>query len=202
LKIILVVGSWSSGTTAVTGYLSRLGGYTCPPTIMTNDPKTPDSHESVDFRNALAATYNEFSLEKIGSVPDFISWLGAWLPKKIELAQQTGTDFIVLKHPLSAMALGEINKLCKPRVVMVTRPFRDIESTRLRRKWPSNYGSKGAQIIYSRALSQAIDYGIPFVSVGFNSFKESKETRANLIDFCGITVDDTHLLNAENFIRI
>ena len=169
---------------------------------MTNDPKTPDSHESVDFRNALAATYDEFSLEKIGSLPHFISWLEAWLPKKIELSQQAGKNFIVLKHPLSAMVLGEINKLCKPRVVMVTRPFRDIENTRLRRKWAWNYGSKGAHIIYSRALSQAIDYGVPFVSVDFENFKKNTETRKNLTDFCGIKVDDTRLLGAESFIRI
>lgn len=201
MQTILVVGNWSSGTTAVTGYLARLGGYTCPPTIQTSDPRTPDSHEPIALRNALAAVYDEMSLKKVGQEADFSKWLEKWLPQQRKQAALNGKKFIILKHPLSALLIGEINEVCAPRIVVVTRPFEEIEKTRLRRGWGPNYGTMGAQIIYPRAFSTFIEQQISFLSVDFRRFRKDQEERNAIIDYCGLTPDARKLAQAEDWVK-
>ncbi len=41
MKSILILSSWGTGSTAVTGYLDKLGAYSCAPHFHTNDEKTP-----------------------------------------------------------------------------------------------------------------------------------------------------------------
>ena len=53
MKTILILCPWSSGSTAVAGFLDRCGGHTCPPHFSTNDPKTPNPYESLALSNSL-----------------------------------------------------------------------------------------------------------------------------------------------------
>ena len=71
METVIVLGSWSSGSTALTGYIQRLGAYTCPPHCTTFDERTPDSFESIDFRNALASCIDELTLSKIKCASEF-----------------------------------------------------------------------------------------------------------------------------------
>lgn len=201
MRTILVVGNWSSGTTAVTGYLSQLGGYTCRPTIKTSDPRTPDSHESVEFRHAVAAIYDELSLERIGDPKEFSTWFAPWLTQQHRRATLNGRDFVALKHPLSAFLIAEIYDICRPLVVLVKRPYDEIENTRLRRQWAPNYGKSGAEAIYPKALSTFAEEEIPFLSINFNDFRKSQEARDGLVNFCGITATTRQTSSAEAWIR-
>ena len=78
-NIILVLGAWGSGTTAVTGVLDHLGAYTCPPHFNTNDPKTLCSYESVNLRHILHRYINEEKMLVMGSRENLISEIVQWL---------------------------------------------------------------------------------------------------------------------------
>lgn len=45
MKNIVIIASWSSGSTAITGYLDKCGAYSCPPHLNTVDERTPNSYE-------------------------------------------------------------------------------------------------------------------------------------------------------------
>jgi hypothetical protein len=201
MQTVIVVGSWSSGTTAVTGYLSRLGGYTCPPTIQTSDPRTPDSHESVEFRHAVADVHDEMTLSRIGEPADFAQWFAPWLSQQHKRAALNGGKFVLLKHPLSALVLAEIQKICSPRIVVVTRPYAAIENTRQRRGWGPSYGIAGAKVIYSRAFSTLIEQGISFMSVDFNDFRTSKAAREELTQYCGLVPSERAEAAADAWVK-
>lgn len=201
MPVVLIVGNWSSGTTAVTGYLARLGGFACPPTIQTNDPRTPNSFESAAFRNAVSAVHHEITLEKIGEASDFSAWFAPWLREQEAPARMNGRHFLLLKHPLSAFLIKEINDICQPRIVVVTRPYSKIESTRKRRGWAPNYGEAGANIIYSRAFVTMIEEGLPFFSLDFEAFRERKSLRNDLVEYCRASALPQAMERAEAWIR-
>ena len=178
-----------------------MGAYTCPPTIKTSDPRTPDSHESVAFRHAVAAINDELTLAKIGKPEEFKAWFQDWLPKRQDEARSLGKQFILLKHPLNAMLLQEINQVCQPKMVLVTRPFAEIEKTRLRRGWAQNYGAFGANKIYSAAITNFIEGRINFISVDFKTFLNSRSERAKILDYCEIWPSDEEWDQAEKWLK-
>lgn len=198
-QVICVLGNWSSGTTAVTGYLGRLGANTCPPHVLTNDPSTPDSFESLAFRNACAETIDEIALQKIGSRNRFRNWMVSWINDR--KGEAGGVTHIVLKHPLSAFLIPEINDACAPKWVMVTRRFQDIENTRLRRQWHPTYGAAGAHKVYSSAYGQLIEEGQSFLTVAFSEFRVKRQTREQLISHVGIAPSTAQMTAAESWVR-
>lgn len=201
IHVVCVLGNWSSGTTAVTGYLSRLGADTCPPHCLTNDHRTPDSYESVAFRNACARTFDEITFEKIGSRKGFQSWLSDWICERKKNAKSAGFSHIVLKHPLSALLVREINEACAPNWIVVTRNFNEIENTRLRRRWYPSYGAAGAKKIYGSGFSRLIAEGNSFYSISFSDFIAKLTTRERLVDYIGMTPTETQKITAESWIR-
>ena len=137
MQTILVLGSWSSGTTAVTGYIHRLGAYSCPPHFYANDPRTPDTYESLELRNILAGCIDEASLKPLIAEHSKVlkDFLRVWYPAKQAEAKSFGYQALVLKHPLTALFLTEFIEICNPKCLVVTRGFQEIENTRIRRGW-------------------------------------------------------------------
>jgi hypothetical protein len=201
IKIVCILGNWGSGTTAVTGYLNFLGASTCPPNIFTFDERTPNSYESLAFRNACAQTFEELTLKQINSKTTFRNWLAGWLEERTAEAEAAGITHIVLKHPLSAFLVREINEVCAPTWIMVTRKFQDIERTRLRRQWHSTYGAAGANKIYGTAVSQLIELEQSFLTVAFPDFLADKKTREYLIHYVSLTPTEEQKTIAEGWIR-
>lgn len=74
VRIIWVLGPWSSGSTALTGWIARLGAWTCPPHQITNDPRTKNSYESKELRDRLCQQRNELTLESTGTAARFDKW--------------------------------------------------------------------------------------------------------------------------------
>ena len=74
MKNIVIIASWSSGSTAITGYLDKCGAYSCPPHFNTNDERTPNSYEPLAYRNELSKLFDEFSFQEKGDVRDFINF--------------------------------------------------------------------------------------------------------------------------------
>ena len=144
MKTILILCPWSSGSTAVAGFLDRCGGHTCPPHFSTNDPKTPNPYESLALRNALhnLIDIETPTFEQKGTEAVFEKFFSKWIEEQKTLAQNIGKTFLVLKHPLKIFALHIIEKYIDAKFLVVTRPLEKIEQTRIRRKWPDVYGKK------------------------------------------------------------
>ena len=201
LPVICVLGSWSSGTTAVTGYLARMGCYSCPPHFQTNDPRTPDSHESLALRNECVKVVSEQSLQLIGDVEAFSQWLSGWLQEQSESAKQTQCSHIVLKHPLLSFLIEPVAQVCSPKWVLVTRPLEDIERTRARRGWGAVHGEAGARTVYSAAFSSLMSGQKSFHAVAFDEFRQNAKARSDLVRYLEIESDQAGLADAEAWLR-
>ncbi|MCF7976823.1 MAG: glycosyltransferase family 4 protein [Chromatiaceae bacterium] len=169
---IVVLGAWSSGTTALVGYLARLGAFTCPPHVRTSDPRTPDSFEPQAFRDALAEVVDEFSLARLqpDSTP-FKDWLHEWWQQQRSVALAQGCTTLVLKHPLTAFLIPELQAVCAPQFVVMTRAFAEIEATRQRRGWASNYGEDGAKRLYSAIFNALIEHSLDALTLDYETFR-------------------------------
>jgi hypothetical protein len=203
MQTILVLGSWSSGTTAVTGYIHRIGAYSCPPHFITNDPRTPDSHESIELRNILIRCINESTLKpqvhehsKI-----FKEFLRVWIPAKQAEAKANGYQALVLKHPLTAFFIIEFVEICNPMCLVVTRGFQDIENTRIRRRWPTQFGQQGANVIYGTIFGALMHCEKSFYTVSFREFLRSSDDRKNLRKYLNVAMDEKGIESAESWLR-
>ncbi len=198
--IIVVLAPWSSGSTALTGYLSRLGAWSCPPHQLTNDPRTPDSHESKDFRNALCECFDEFTLEPKIPARDLSTFLIDWLKVQRIRARDNGQRSIVLKHPLAALALDTIITVADPKFVVGLRPLDQIEATRTRRGWHPIYGRSGAKQIYEAVFSGLLANGRSFVGVSYPDFMEHRSSRERLATALDLTPNANQVASAEAWI--
>lgn len=201
LPVLCVLGNWSSGTTAVTGYIERLGAFTCPPHVRTNDPRTPDSYESLEFRNQCANTVDEGTFSDLGDRKAFKTWLQGWIRKKSAEAALSGCSHIAIKHPLSAFLVSEIHEACNPKWIVVTRPFDKIEGTRLRRKWHPYYGAQGANKVYSSIFSSLIKIEASYLTISFTDFLSGSIVRQQLIAYSGINPNKEKKAHAEGWVR-
>lgn len=200
-KIIIGLGPWSSGSTAITGYLDRLGAWTCPPHQMTNDPLTPNSHEPKYFRDLLCSVFDETTLKQIQSIESFESHFEKWIVDEKLKATKNGCASIFLKHPLSVFVLPQIVKICDPQVYVFLRPLRDIERSRKRRGWHPVYGIAGAQKIYSTIFSTTVNQSIPFCAVSYKNFLNDQMYRRDISRRMELNPTEKQLANAESWLR-
>jgi hypothetical protein len=201
IKPILVLASWSSGSTAITGFLDKCGAYTCPPHQETNDSLTPLAYESAAYGKALRQLFNEATLKQMGRDEDFKSFFTRFWYDECRKARAAKSNHIVLKHPLQSLILPYLDTFLSPDYILVTRPFENIEKTRVRRRWLPIYGRQGAQIIYSTTFNFLIDNKRAFLSVPYDGIIKNMETRQRLIDYCGLTPTQNMLTAAGEFLR-
>lgn len=203
MQTILVLGSWSSGTTAVAGYVQKLGAYSCPPHWMTNDPRTRDSYESLELRYILTKCIDEVSFNP--TTPDyaevFKDFMRGWFPAKQAEAKASGARALVLKHPLTAFFLNEIDEICNPKYLLVTRGFQDIETTRMRRGWHPTLGQQGAKVIYNVICGTLMQSEKSFYAISFRDFLHSEDERKRMRDYLAIPGSDEDVARAEGWIR-
>lgn len=186
----MVLSSWSSGSSAVTGFLGAAGAYLCPPYVVAKDDLTPNTYESADFRGMLLATMGELSLEYRVDPAVFQSAFGRWYLEQIPKAEAAGATRIALKHPMSILMMDQIRTVCNPQFLVVTRPFAAIERTRLRRDWHAVYGEQGAQELYNRIYSYLHAHDLPYASIPYARFLDSPAERLRILDYLELDVTD------------
>lgn len=140
MRYLFVVGPWGSGTSAVAGVCAALGCAELKPTWQIDDSRTPDTHESVHYRALLRDLIDEQSLAFRD--PDRASRLAAF---REQLEGVASTHILMLKHPLSALLLPEIEVVFAPIFLFVTRAADSIEQTRRRRGWDERYAPDRTQ---------------------------------------------------------
>lgn len=162
VKTIFVYGPYGSGTTAVTGVLMRLGCKTYGALSKTNDPRTPTSLEDLEFKNMLHELIDENSLDvrpgvtvkmALEKLTNFYSSL-----LKHKQNEPLNENPFILKHPMACVIAPQIHTVFKPKYVYVTRPLKDIENSRIRRKWSIVFGSKGAVHIYNLMIGLVVEF--------------------------------------------
>ena len=199
---IVVLAPWSSGSTAVSGYISRAGAYDCPPHVMTSDSKTPNSHEPLELRELLASIVDEQSLEVNKEIaPLFSPWFKSYLSRVELKAREMNCECIVLKHPLLAFFLADLIRVSDTKFIKVTRDLKNIEQTRQRRNWSRNYGDWGARKIYSLIDFMQTELENKMLTLDFAEFKSSPQKRETLLEFCELMPDKTKKAHAENWLR-
>ena len=146
MKVIFIAGAWGSGTSAVAGALDKMGITSLPPHFHTNDPRTPNSFESLAFRKLVYSFANESTLTKnMACSAKFIQGMKILMQQ----AKANSADAVVLKMPLASICTAQIIEAVDPYIIVVHRPLENIEASRIRRGWPSHLGAQTAQIIYS-----------------------------------------------------
>jgi hypothetical protein len=165
MKLVLVCGPWSSGTTAVAGMLDALGLDGCGPYFRTNDERTRNSFESLAFREVIDGLASDQTLKPTAPAKAAVAALTVFRAQLeaarggAEAAAKAAPMF--LKYPLSALLIPQICRVFDTRLVYVLRPVKDIEATRERRKWGEQFGAKGAQVIYSRMFQVLVEMPFP-----------------------------------------
>ncbi len=201
MKIVLILSSWSTGSSAVAGFLDKCGGYTCPPHHRIADERTPNTYEPREYRAALLKCVDEKTLAQKGSTEDFKDFFERWLPKQIKKAKENQCDTIVLKHALQSFLLPVIQSVCDPTCILVTRPFDKIERTRIRRNWGGPHGESGARMIYSATYSFLHDQSKPCLIVPYEGFRIDENIHCHLLQYVGISPEKDQLEAARNWLR-
>ena len=208
MKLILVCGPWSSGTTAVCGVLDALGLDGCGPYFLTNDERTKNSFESQAFRKLVVQLASKSSLRLTVSADAAVAALQEFR-QMLEL-RMGGTEAaadaapIFLKHPLSAVLIAQLCKVFKTRLVYVLRPIQDIEATRLRRNWSPVHGAAGAHEIYAQMFNILLNSEIPTMIVRYPALLANPRPYSQqLAAFCRLgNVTQERLNLAVNSIRV
>jgi len=201
MRPIIVIAPWSSGSTAVAGFLHHCGAYTCPPHQHTGDIWTPNSYEPLRYGEALRELFDEFTLEKKGNIKDFEHFFENFYSEQVGIAQSLGFQFIALKHPLQTFILHYLNTFLRPKYVLVTRPLKKIEATRQRRNWHPVYGEKGAEQIYKTATSFLLDNSCSYLAIPYNALLNDDCSRHQLLGFCDLSPSNEMLQQALDFLR-
>jgi len=206
MKLILVCGPWSSGTTAVSGMLEKLGVVGVPPYFRTNDERTKNSYESTLFRDYVDKLVSDKTLTVTAKPEEILSQVQLLKEELIEkyLDQENLNKEITffLKYPLSAFLINELTSQFNTKLIYVLRPFSSIEKTRMRRSWTKQFGQEGAQAIYSRMFSVMINRIHPTMIIRYDEMiKNPVVVAKRLSEFAGVSSNEEQVNNAINFIR-
>ena len=204
-KVIVILSSWSSGSTAMTGFFDRCGGHSCPPHFQTNDQRTPTAYENINYVDALHKFIDTDSKDSLfakkGDIKKFLEFFEQWFPSQVTICKNLGKQFLILKHPLQIFVLGEIESYFEPKYIVLTRSFEKIEQTRVRRNWPEVFGKKGASILYKEINTYFEKKEKPFFPIEYESFLKKEQLRKEMLEFCELKIAAEKLKEAEDWLR-
>lgn len=202
VKIILVLASWSSGSTSVAGYLDKCGAYSCPPHVHTVDERTPNAYEPAEYKQVLGLCIDEDTLQPTPRASAFEPFFAGWIAKQRQKAAEAGQRFIVLKHALQSFMLPVIMKI-EPecRIVVVSRPFEKIEATRARRNWAQSYGEAGARLVYGMTYTWLHENNYGYLVVPYERLRSEPELRDEMLTYLGVMPSPQQRAAADAFLK-
>ena len=209
MQTIFILCSYSSGSSAITGFLEKCGAHTCPPHYWTRDSQTKVSYENIALKEKLESLFPLDSspmFQQKGDLQTFSSFFSKWYAMQKVICKGIGKHIISIKHPLTVFVLEQIlQTVDNPHFIILTRPLEEIENTRLRRNWTEVYGRKGAQIIYEK-ISEHMDKiknnsKTPVFEISYHDLCNNEKQRNNLVSFCDFTIDSEKLKTASQFLR-
>lgn len=201
-KPIVVLGAWSSGTSALAGVMNNLGFYTCPPHFQTNDPRTPNSFESISLKEIIARHFNEPRLERIPGDPDVVSQdIRIWYEHELTECLRLGKRGVVIKLPSLCFFVPELCRALQPDFIVMTRPLALVEKTRQRRGWHAQLGQAGALKCTQAMIPALIELQRSFISVSFGSLLATPESELRrLLSFVDSEISNVEIQSACEFL--
>lgn len=191
IQPIIIVASYGTGSSALTGFLDYCGAHTCPPHQGSRDKRTPTTFEPLAYADALRKLFYEPTLTQQGTVEEFETFFRVFWQEELQRALDNGCNHIVLKHPLQILILDYLQNYINPKYLFLTRPMQEIERSRLRRRWHPIYGASGAVKLQKIASEFMIKNSCPYLSVPYRSLLTDRAFRQTILDYCGLkpTVD-------------
>jgi hypothetical protein len=126
----------------------------------------------------------------------------AQLIEKGQFGAFHGRNRLALKMPIASLCLPEITAVFETKIVVLHRSLEEIESTRIRRCWPEQYGSAGASKIYSKLFNDILSLGCSCLMISFSDLIGSpRRTMQNVMDYCELRDLEGGLEDALEFIR-
>jgi protein O-GlcNAc transferase len=205
MKLLLVCGPWSSGTSVVAGLLARLGAIGFGPYFSTNDERTSNSYELTAFRGLVQSFASEQTLSLKPGI-DVKAQIRRFHDRIVNQEfghhDEKSDAPIFLKYPLSALVIPQICEVFETRLIYVLRPLRDIEATRRRRGWPEQLGAKGAEIIYSCMFTALVNHPYPTIILRYPELVASPiENVCKLARFAGLPSGSDVVQEASKLVR-
>lgn len=193
LPLVLVCGPWSSGTSAMAGFLAKAGLPAPGPYVAVNDPRTPLTFEMLAFRDLLRGLASEQTLQRTRGSAEIVQALQAFADGPLRQARLAAgvpaEQPVLLKHALPALLLPELAQVFDLKVIGVLRPLEQIEATRQRRRWGSSFGRAGAQVVYQALFKQLIEGSFPFRLVRYGDLQVNPaRVLEELAGFCGLSL--------------
>ncbi|MCC3860596.1 sulfotransferase [Pseudemcibacter aquimaris] len=207
MELIFVAGSWGSGTTAVAGALDKLGVPTFGPHFKTRDERTKNSYELIPFRDMVLHFVDEASIQHKGNYTsgfklELENFKNSLLKAKWPELPNPERKIFALKMPLATLCLPEICEIFDTKIILIHRPFDDIEESRLRRDWHPNFGGAGAYKIYQHFLANTITHKLSYLSISHNDFvTNTRDSMEKIIDYCDIGEFSHNIDKADEFVR-
>jgi hypothetical protein len=207
VKLILVCGAWGAGTSAVAGMLANLGAQGFGAYLLLSDPRTPVTYEFIPFRDMIRRLVSERAVVLLLGAEKVAPIALRRFQRRIKNQEFGPYDIrgsvpIFLKYPASALLLPQICSVFDTRLIYVTRSLDDIERTRMRRKWPRQFGRAGAEIIYSAMNRFELLHPHRILKLSFADLTDAPAKCAQaLAHFAGLEPDPIALKRAVDFIR-
>jgi hypothetical protein len=199
MKVIFIAGSYGSGTSALTGMLDGMGITSLPPHLTTEDPRTPNSFESMAFRSVVKSFANESTM----SVD--MSRAGLFVQRLRNLLKNADVgpaSAAVLKMPLASICLPQIIEAVDPYIILVHRPMEEIEASRIRRNWEPQYGAIGAQMIYPKLYTDLSTMKKTYLAISYHDLQENaRRELLRITNFCGLQELDDRVDGVTWFVR-
>ena len=165
---VVVLGAWSSGTTACVSLFEQLGYWSCPPHHLTNDPRTPNAREPKFLRHMIMRHFDESTLQRRQDNPAEVIHNLKFLYQGF--AFEAGRHWkrgLVMKLPHLCFFVPELHQAFDPRFIVMTRDLEQIERTRERRDWDASMGKWGAEQCLARMTTDLDALGLDYLDVAF-----------------------------------
>ena len=190
-RLVLVCGPWSSGTSALAGFLGQAGLAAPGPFFAVNDPRTPATFEMQAFREVLVGLASEQTLEPRVTPAQALAALREFrdgaLADACRAAGVPADQPVMLKHALAVLFLPELAQLFDLQLVGVLRPYEAIEETRRRRKWPAHFGQAGATRVYGHLFKHLVDAQTAYCLVRYTDLMAAPaRVLGHLAGFCRV----------------
>ena len=207
MKLIIVSGPWSSGTTAVAGALAHLGYTGFGPYLQIRDQRAANSYEFIPFRELVLALASESNIRlAVSSAEPIHAALAAFkqqiLDQKFGAYDPASSPPVFLKLPLAALLLQWLPDHFELLQILVARPLAEIERTRLRRNWQVQHGAAGARVLYPVIFTATVEKAIPTQVIHYaHLLGQPEPVIRSMAQFCGYASSEEQTRLATRFIE-
>ena len=186
LPVVMVLGHWRSGTSALAGALAELGFHLGTELAqLTGEHKHRNTWEAEDLIRLMWESYREPDVEPLKAEEEVAAGLVGWIRSHHRIAEAKGRLGVALKHPSLAMAAGAVRtRLPGLKTVRTERSIDEAWQSMVRAgwQWPEEAARKGLER-QLEAAERACD-GPVFAFPDY--LKDPEQTVARLIDYLEI----------------